>query len=1164
MNKPLTLSPQAEASDPKRSAWVSANAGSGKTTVLVWRVIRLLLEGVPPARILCLTYTKAAAAHMANEILAKLGEWVRLSDDALDRAIAEIDSRKPDPARRRKARRLFAAALETPGGLKVQTIHAFCDRVLHMFPAESGAPAGFEVLDEVGSHDLLERARLETILQASREPKSALGEAYQLCIDICGDETIREVLNEAVRERQALRQLNDGDAAAAISRTLGIERDATVASVEAEIFEGPHLPRGEWQTICDTLLALDGRAREAGERLLSAIGAAPKDMADHYLTIFFKADGDPREAKDFGNQSVRDRNAALFERLLSECQRAAALREKLRRVRERDRSLALIALAHAVIARYEAAKAARGALDFADLVTKTVALLEREESAWVHFRLDGGIDHILVDEAQDTSPEQWRIIGKLAEEFFAGKGASDKERTIFAVGDEKQSIFSFQGADPKSFDRMRKDFAMQIEATGGALARPELKRSYRSADIVLRAVDAVFKPERARSGLSAEENAAPVHEAVRANAPGLVEIWPLVEAGAEAAEDEAGWDAPLDTIRADAAQSVLADHIATAVRHWTGGHLSVGIKSFDGKEEARRPARPGDIIILVQQRGTLFEAILRALKQKGVPVAGADRLKLTEHIAVMDLIALGDALLLEADDLQLAAALKSPLIGFGDDDLIELAHGREGTLAQRLADKASENPRYREADTHLARWREEAAHLRPYDLYSRILGRDGGRKKMIARLGPEAADALDEFLSLALAYESAETPSLQGLLAFLRRTEAEIKRDLETQSDAVRVMTVHGVKGLEAPIVMLAETTVLPFSRHDPKVMPFPAHDGGEPPPAFVWAMGRKEDSQRLAEARSAAFEARAQEYRRLLYVALTRAADVLVICGMLNKNQREAPADSWYGLVRAALVEDAGEAGHVKKLRVPYFPEEISRWRAPSLPDVARKQEAPEADAALPVWLTAPFSGTSPTRKHFRPSLALAPNEVSRAPGEPGGRTRGVLIHRLLQSLAEVAPDERQEAAMRYLKQRAPRLTPLEHAALAGEALRVIDEPACAALFGPGSRAEAELIAHIDGPDGDAIEVSARLDRILIGADAVTFADFKSDAIVPASAAEIPAHYLAQLAVYRAALGATFPGRRLRGLLVFTAGPKVFEIPGESLESAWRQLAAQGSAAYP
>ena len=1160
MNRPA-ISPQAEASDPKQSVWVSANAGSGKTTVLVWRVIRLLLNGVAPARILCLTYTKAAAAHMANEILGKLAQWVRLSDDALDEAIAEIDGKKPDAARRNKARRLFAAALETPGGLKVQTIHAFCDRLLHMFPVESGAPAGFEVLDEIGSGDLLERARLDTILEASRSPESALGRAYRLCIDICGDETIKEVLNEAVRARQKLRLLQQGDAASLISATLGIAPGDTVASVEAEIFDGPHLPRGEWQSVCDVLLALEGRAREAGGRLLSAHTGAANEIADLYLSTFFKSDGDPREPKDFGSQAVRDKHAALFERLLSECQRVAELRTKLRAVRERERSLALLGLATAVIGRYETSKEMRGTLDFADLVTKAVALLEREASAWVHYKLDGGIEHILVDEAQDTSPEQWRIIGKLAEEFFAGKGATDKPRTIFAVGDEKQSIFSFQGADPKSFDRMRADFSARIAATGAVLARPELKRSYRSVDAVLRAVDNVFKSEHARRGLSAQDQAAPVHEAERANAPGIVEIWPLTEANAESNEDEAGWDAPLDTVRRDAAQSRLATHIADAVNHWIDGGLSVGEKkSFRSGKETRRPARAGDIIILVQQRGTLFEAILRALKQKGVPVAGADRLKLTEHIAVMDLIALGDALLLEQDDLQLACALKSPLIAFDDNDLIALAHGRKGTLAQTLAEKAPADPRYAQTNSLIIKWREEASHLRPYDLYSRILGRDGGRKKMIARLGPEAADALDEFLSAALSYEASETPSLQGFLAFLRRTDAEIKRDLETTSNAVRVMTVHGVKGLEAPIVVLADTTVMPFARHDPKVMPFAGAEHA--PPAFVWAMAKKEDSERLKLARASARALREEEYRRLLYVALTRAADVFVVCGMLNKTQSEAPADSWYGLVSAALLEDADEVKHVTKSLAPYFPEEISRWREPSIP----KSQTPAAprigETPLPGWLGAPIRGASAERKPFRPSRAVSRSAEQQMQGRPDGRQRGVLIHRLLQSLPDVAASERSDAAMRYLAQAAPETTPLEHAALVAEVIRVLADPDCAPLFGPGSRAEAELATWLPDGRGRAIEISARLDRILVSKDAVSFADFKSDSAIPKSLADIPAHYLDQLAAYRAALAAVFPGKQLRALLIFTAAPRAFEVPEESLESAWHALRAQGSAA--
>ncbi|MBS4084024.1 MAG: double-strand break repair helicase AddA [Rhizobiales bacterium] len=1140
-------SPQAQASDPRNSAWVSANAGSGKTTVLVWRVIRLLLDGVPPGRILCLTYTKAAAAHMANEVLKTLSAWVRLDDEALDAEIARIESTAPSPGRRARARRLFASALETPGGLKVQTIHAFCDRVLHMFPVEAQTPAGFEVLDELGERNLLETARLQVLTDAGRKPESALGKSLAHCIEIAGDETIEQVIGEAVKARQHLDGFDFAASRRAMLAALGLSESDSPDTIAREILEDGGIPRREWQGCGEALLAIEGNAAKIGAALIEA---ARTPSVDYYLSVFLTADGKPKADTTFGKKSDLAKIERIRDWLFAERIRLAGLRDKLQAVNEVERSCALFTIASEVVARYRQAKERRGVLDFADLVTRTVALLEREESAWVHFKLDGGIDHILVDEAQDTSPEQWRIVAKLAEEFFAGKGASERRRTIFAVGDEKQSIFGFQGADPVRFEEMREHFSRQVTASGGALSKPRLLNSYRSVDAVLKAVDKVFLPQDARKGLSASDDAEPVHVAVRKKAPGMVEIWPAIPAIKESGEDD-GWDKPLDRMRENSAQMRLARQIADAVKVWINGGLSVGDRR---NSDRPRAVTPGDIIVLVQRRGTLFDAILRALKQAGVPVAGADRLVLTENIAVMDLLALGDALLLAEDDLSLACVLKSPLFGFGDEDLFTLCFDRSGTLAESLAGAA--DAKYAEAARTLAHWRESAMHLRPFDFYSRVLGRDGGRKKMVARLGPEAADALDEFLAAALSYESAETPSLHGFLSFLRRANSEVKRDLEAEGTSVRVMTVHGVKGLEAPVIVLADTTTLPPKQKESRLVAL----GSDENAPLIWVGSKEETSQALLKGRDRARGLREQEYRRLLYVALTRAADVLVVCGALNKNQKDGLAEqgSWYDLVHSALAEDGSLS---TKHKVPYSKDEVTRWRTPAFPPLAMEHaKQPPVPEQAPAWLAQGVSETSASFVRLRPSY-LSRDAVRDGSQTGGGRTRGVLLHRLLQSLPELPREEREPAALRYLAQSAPELNDTAREKLAREALLVIEHPDCALLFSPQSRAEPELLARIREGGGE-IEIPARLDRLVVNATNIVFGDFKSDMAVPGSLAEIPAHYLSQLAAYRAALAQAFPGREMTALLVYTAAPCTFEIPRESLDSAWRRLKTQTSPA--
>jgi ATP-dependent helicase/nuclease subunit A len=1122
---------QAAVSDPAVSAWVSANAGAGKTTVLVRRVIRLLLAGVKPARILCLTFTKAAAANMANKVLATLSAWVRLDDAALDAEIRKISPLSPSPALRPRARRLFAEAVETPGGLKVQTIHAFCDRVLHQFPFEAGVQAGFKVLDEVEEAELLERTQRLVLAEAASTSESELGRAFAKTITATTDNALREVLAEAVRDRHKITKLDRQNADGAIAAALGLQAAETLAAVEDAILASPYLPPEQWPAAAETLGEGGKTEQELAARLRAATAARGGARARTYLQMFLTKDGELRNRARFFTKSFSETFPELAVRLDREFDRMIGLMEKLRAAEARERTAALLTLARAVIRRYGAEKRARGALDYADLIAKTAAMFDDFRSLWVLYKLDGGIDHVLIDEAQDTSPEQWEVIARLTEEFFAGEGArGERLRTIFAVGDEKQSIFSFQGADPREFERMRREFERRVTDAGKPFKDESLDLSFRSAPGVLKAIDEVFARPEASEGLSSGAAKKTIHEAIRRRAPALVEVWPT-EKPEEDEDDGEAWDAPLDA-RSESSPIVrLAQKIAAATKHWLGGGLTIA----DRHSDQLRAPRAGDVIVLVRRRGPLFEAILQALRRADVPVAGADRLHLTEHIAVMDLMALGDALSLEADDHALACALKSPLFGLDDDDLFAIAHGRSGTLAASLRS----NDRYRQAAEKLARWRSEAAALRPFDFFSRVLGRDGGRTLMLARLGLEAADAIDEFLARALAYEQMETPSLGGFLAFLRRTGTEVKRDLEVESEAVRVMTVHGAKGLEAPIIVLADTTSMPDGRHDAKLLPLPDSD------AVCWALRKELDSDGVRAAREAARKAREAEYRRLLYVALTRAADALIVCGAESKRQgkTELPKGCWYRLVRDAL------EGGLEEVPAPAFAGTVLRWR----PEQAGRAVLPALEAPkpilLPSWAKQMTAPAPPPPKRIAPSRLdpddKVPSAFARgASGALDARRRGDLVHRLLQYLPGVSVGRRKSKAMQFLAVAADELAETDRQQLAEEAIGVIEEPALADLFGPTSRAEVELIGRL--PMG---EVSGRVDRLAVTADVIAFADFKSGT-PPARSEDIPQNYLAQLRIYRDVLAKIYPGRAMRALLVWTAGPAIHEISPQQLDA--------------
>jgi ATP-dependent helicase/nuclease subunit A len=1117
---PAVTERQIAASDPAASAWVSANAGSGKTHVLAQRVIRLLLSGVDPARILCITFTKAAAANMANRVFQELRAWTLLDNAALDAAIRKAGVRTPDATVRTRARQLFATALDTPGGLKVQTIHAFCTHLLQLFPFEANVPARFEVLDESTETRMLDRLGLDVLLKAAEEPESELGRALAQAVLAAADQTFQDMLREAIRARDALTRWVDAaggiaPAVAELSDLLGVGPGETAASVDAEIMQGSTIDRSEWAKIATLMLGGSKTDKDQAGRFQALATLQGTELIERYLDIFCTSKREKTKER-IATKTIEQADPDLCVRLNEERDRVWALLQRKRAIEARDRSAALITIAYAVIARFRDEKSRRGLLDYDDLIDKTVALLQDQRAAWVHYKLDRGIHHVLIDEAQDTSPKQWEIVRALVGEFFAGQGAHERKRTIFAVGDEKQSIFSFQGAEPRRFADMRRHFEEMHVRAALHFISTEFKTSFRSGPTVLGAVDAVFSRAEAYQGLTADP-VPPVHEPLPDMTPGLVELWELETS--DNFEQKEGWAAPFDVQTVTSATAKLAQRIARNAAAWR-----------------RQGYRPKDVLILMRRRGALFDAVIRALKNERIPVAGADRLVLTEHIAVMDLMALADALLLPQDDLALATVLKSPLFGLNDGALFEVAWRRNGSLRSALQRK------YTEIADQLERVQEMARNSGPFAFYSWLLGARGGRRKMLARLGHEAADALDEFLNLALDYERMETPSLQSFVAWLRSSGVEVKRDMEMDRDEVRVMTVHGAKGLEAPIVVLADTTTPAQGWHPPRLLRL-APDRATPdgPDRLIWGTAKENDVGPMAAAREAALQAAREEYRRLLYVAMTRAAERLVVCG--TQGEKKVPDDCWYQLVKTALEE------HCVREPADDGRGEVLRYRKGS-PEArqAGEQEPPPASLDLPDWLVRPLVAD-------KPKAVVTPSDagVARRAPTPASRNallRGTLMHRLLQSLPDVSPPRREQAARAFLARAGRALDIAEQQRIAEQVLALVAHGDFAALFGPDSRAEVPLVGRVT-IGGQTVWVAGQVDRLVVSQAEILIADFKSERAPPARIEDVPPGYVRQLALYRALLMRLYPGRLARAALVFTEVPELMELSPAALDAA-------------
>jgi len=1138
---------QARVADPAISAWVSANAGTGKTHVLVKRVERLLLSGAEAPSILCLTFTKAAAAQMANRLMRELGQWAAYSEAALAEEISGLLGRTASAEELTLARCLFAKVLDAPGGLKIMTIHAFCERVLRRFPLEAGVPPSFTLISEDEQRAALGEAIDAVLLKAARAPGSDLGRALTLTVGHAAEDRFDTLLKAILAKRENLRELirysGAQDAFARIDhmlrKALGVGSADTAAAILEE--QAGLFPDAMIAGAVGALMDGGANDKKTAERLIKLRGLTASRRVRALADLFLTGEGKARADSHFVTKAVSKAHPVLAQQLFDARDRFDTLESKRNAAETAAATLALLRLADAVIGRYDAALSVRGALDFDSLIAKTGSLLQRSSAAaWVLYRLDADLAHLLVDEAQDTSPVQWGLIKALTGEFFSGEGAADKPRTLFAVGDEKQSIYGFQGAEPKAFAAHGKHFAAHARAIDARWEHATFTVSRRSTAAVLESVDLVFAG-LAANGLTAEGGTVR-HEAFRIGEAGLVEMWPPVKA--EKRDAAPAWEPFAEEAGSTEPSAQLADRIARQIRHW--------LDHGEILASQNRLVTPGDILVLVRKRKPFADRMVSALKQHGIPVAGADRMRLTEQLAVMDLMVLGDFILLPEDDLALATLLKTPFFGFDDDDLFAIGHGRTGSLWQALHAKITEKPAYGEAVARLQGWREAVRRQGPFAFYAARLEEDGLRETLLAQLGPDAADALAEFLNLALAYETSEPPTLQGFLHWLRLSNPEIKRDMEQDRDEVRVMTVHGAKGLEAGIVFLADTCA--FKAGDTAV----AHLDmlGAPPESPklpVWVLKGAKRVHAVEAACEAIKRADREEYHRLLYVAMTRARDRLYVCGFETGNGRAKGC--WYDLVGAAL------GGRLEPGR-DAFGEAVARMECQQARPFAVEPAAvtPVQMPPPPDWLKRAVPAATSARivnpSRLGTGIAIA-RTGDAARNDSGGDApdaamlRGRLVHRLLEMLPALPPQLWKRSGDRLLGVEGAGLSPEDRAAVLSGVIAVLQTPDFADVFSGQGRAEVAIAAEMPDIDGAPATLSGQIDRLIVRDADVLIVDYKTGAYIPRKTQKVPRGYVVQLAAYRAALAPLFPGKDIRAALLWTSGPVLMELPAPLLDAA-------------
>ncbi|MFT9409546.1 double-strand break repair helicase AddA [Acetobacter fabarum] len=1161
---------QAMASDPTASVFVSASAGSGKTKLLIDRLLRLMLPrvevggdvvpGSDPARILCLTFTKAAAAEMAIRLQTRLGRWVTLPDDRLNAELAALAVPCTQQTRR-KARALFAEVLDLPGGMRIGTIHAFCQSLLRRFPLEAAMNPHFTVMEETDAALALQSC-VESVLGG--QPASTVAPlAGQIGLgDFIALAGIlrRNEHAQAVRARvsahpeqaeglmcrvlalpeTALRQPDEAFLLAACTgfaaeptlraglRAMAEEGSATVRTNALALLDWLALPPTEraaqWAVWRNGLLTKDGKLRSRG--LLSA------KLAEKYTD--------------------------LADALQKEAERILAVEEGMNARQLARLGVALLKMAAPVASMFDQRKAMQGQMEYDDLIHRTLLLLREPGAAWVLYKLDGGIDHLLLDEVQDTSPQQWRIAGDLTEEFFAGEGAHAAEegpRTVFAVGDYKQSIYRFQGADPDEFRAWRATFKQRAQAADLPWREPELTVSFRSTAPVLQLVDAVFADPQAARGVAEEQGRPLRHITARPGQGGRVELWPLAEAQ-DAQDSISPWEPAAVNATRQSPRQKLADALASTIARELAAPPQPG----------QKPLTPADVLVLVPRRSSFVPLLVRALKGHNIPVATLVRTGLADQLAVQDLMALCAALLLPQDDLTLACVLTSPLGGLSDDSLMALAVGRSpgAPLWTILRERHAEQADWTQAWQMLNALFGRVDYLTPYELLCAALGQQGGRARLLARLGPEAAEPIDELLSAALRYQEQHPPSLQGFVHWLRHSQESVKREAEAGGNAVRVMTAHGSKGLQARLVILPDTVGLP--RFEDRLFWSTDKKTGVQVPIYV---PRNALSVGLTRSLYETLrEKTIEEYNRLLYVALTRAADRLIVCGW--KPGRTVPPESWYECCRLGF-ERAGAqprdwsvgdwSGRILVLEEHAAPASLS---APAAPVASAAQDAPVLPP-LPGWM-----GQAP---HWRPGLPEAEGPLARplAPSRPddtmlgplpparspldvaaitplkareAALRRGNLVHALLQFLPDHPASAQEQLATDWLARPASGLSMPEAARLAAQIVAVLRMPALVDLFAPHARAEQRLAGIAGGQ-----VIVGQVDRMCVMPDRVIVCDYKSGRHAPSTVEQTPVLYLRQMAAYRALLQGLWPGREVVCVLVWTELPRADRLPEHLLD---------------
>lgn len=1133
LDKPLPE--QLRAADPSLSVWVSAAAGTGKTRILVDRLLRLLLQGVHPSRILCITFTKAAAGQIEDRIRHRLMEWAVQDAPHVTKDLTALLGHTPDAALVDKAKHLFSGLLNIERPLAIQTIHSFCQSVLARFPLEANLLPGFAIASDPQSALLRQQAFQATLTGAVQKPTSQ--QAVTRLFGITDRKTILGLLSALQHDQEKWFQAQPSDFLKALHTILQCPYPYTLQDHLSQFLNETQSRRAILQNLVLHLQSVKSGVTgpRFAEAIIDFLNHPGETALDTYSDAILTEKGTINSNLAKVAAKLDDAVAIDF---TYELERVLAYRTIEAKLRLIERNHDILTLAHDFVGHYNHLKQQQALLDYDDQIQMTARLLTTSDQAsWVMYKLDGGIQHLLLDEAQDTSPAQWRIVKALIGEMTSGSGRFEPgERSVFIVGDEKQSIYSFQDADIQSYQDTRIELNTLFKTNGLPWADIQLTTNFRSSPAILSTTDGIFADPYLKKAITHEETVH--HTAFFQDRSGRVEAWPLFASEDMPTEDDY---LPVTVVQERKATQKLCQDIAGTIGNW--------LKTKRVIPRLGRAVKPGDILILLQRRNPLLNPLIKALKDLQIPVAGVDRMILTEQLIVQDMIALLQILLQPHDDLTMAALLKSPLFAISEQDLFDLSYKRDGlSLYQRLQDNTTIDPAIRDylADAFKA----YTQGCGPYQLLSRVVNRPcpadaaSGRHALIKRLGFDAEDALNELLNAALAFEQDNSPDVQMFLHWLRQYDAEIKRDVSgQQQNTVRIMTVHGAKGLQAPIVFLADasaTQTLFNSQRDllwADNVPF-------------WTSKPGEDSA-LNTAYAEHAKAAIDEYYRLLYVALTRAEDELYVTGYQDSTNRGKEYVDWHSVVRNYLER---QQTSYETENGPVFFYSFAGSEAKTITHDAKAAAVPRLKPADVTWLhhKPPFveqisrTPLRPSHLPFEEPPALSPLIQQ----DTGRFIRGTLIHKILQYLVAYSASEQADALRAMLAYPEFALNDREQAALYNEIYQLISATDNQFIFAAQEQASTELLlAGRIRYNSQDYPMTGKIDRLVYHDGAWWIIDYKTNRPPATDVESVPDAYLFQMAAYRALLQQLYPGQTIHAVLVWTHTASVMRLPADKLD---------------